>query len=1283
MLVVVDPSMCDRGGLTHERYARAVRPTRRSRPAPRTSRPPAAPRNARPIERITYPAGLPVVDRREDIARLISANQVVIVAGETGSGKTTQLPKICLELGRGVEAMVGHTQPRRIAARAVAERLADELSVTLGGPVGYAVRFTDQVGPETLVKVMTDGILLAELRRDRELRRYDTIIVDEAHERSLNIDFLLGYLKSLLPRRPDLKVVITSATIDTERFSRHFGEAPVIEVSGRTYPVEVRHRPVEAGEDDEGEDRDQITAITDAVNELRREGPGDMLVFLSGEREIRDTAEALRRLDLPDTEILPLYARLSTAEQHRVFRSHGGRRIVLATNVAETSLTVPGIRYVIDPGFARISRYNRRTKVQRLPIEAVSQASANQRAGRCGRLGPGICIRLYSEEDFNGRPEFTDPEILRTNLAAVILQMAAIGLGDVASFPFIDPPDARNIRDGIDLLEELGAIEARTGTVGGPRLTPLGRRLARLPIDPRLGRMVLEAESSGCLREVIVIASALSIQDPRERPSDRQAAADEAHDRFRGGDSDFLGYLELWNYLQESQEALSSGQFRRLCRREFLNYQRVREWQDVAGQLRQAGRETGVRPNAEPAPPDVVHRALLSGLLSHIGLWDSLRQDYLGARNSHWAIARGSVLHRRNPRWVMAGELVETNRMWGRTVARIRPEWVERLGAHLTKRSHGEPVWDERRGAAVCDEHVTLYGVPIADRRVSYSRVDRQAARDIFIQQALVEGRWARAHPFTEHNREVMDEARRLENRARRRDLVAGDEVLFDFFDERVGPDVVGGDSFQRWWQRISRDDPHRLDLSLDVVLKDAGEFDPRSYPEQWAQGDLTLALSYEFDPLSDRDGVTAHIPVALLDRVGVDGFDWQVPGLRTELVTALIRALPKNVRRQLVPAPDHARAFLAERGPEDGALRDVLADWLSRSSGLPIRARDWDMEVLPAHLRVGFVVVGPAGEELGASRDLGDLKAALARRARREVASAFSALERRGLSEFPEGAIDEEVRADWNGQTVIGYPALTDTGDTVDLRVFSSPASARRSMWAGTRRLLILATPGVTRALRSLSNRTKLAISGSAYPSVADLLADATAAAADQLMSELGAPVWSRDAFDEMVARFRASLPHRVLRAVTDLGEVLVAAATVAARLDTVRAPALLRSVADMRAQLERLTGPGFVADVGLGRLPDIRRYLAAMEMRLDKAQTNPARDLAWMERVHRVEDEWTGVLEAHPVLARTELSDRIRWMLEELRVSLFAQTLGAARGISEERIRRTVAELADLAVR
>jgi ATP-dependent helicase HrpA len=790
---------------------------------------------------------------------------------------------------------------------------------------------------------------------------------------------------------------------------------------------------------------------------------------------------------------------------------------------------------------------------------------------------------------------------------------------------------------------------------------------------------VLEAESSGCLREVIIIASALSIQDPRERPSDKQAMADEYHVRFRRPGSDFLGYLELWNYIRESQEALSSGQFRRLCRREFLNYQRVREWQDVASQLRQVGREIGVRPNKEPAQPEVVHKALLSGLLSHAGLWDSLRQDYLGARNSHWAIAPGSVLHRRSTRWVMAGELVETNRMWGRTLAGIRPEWLEQLGSHLVKRSYGEPQWDERRAAAVCEEHVTLYGIPVTSRRVNYSRVDAEGSRDAFIQQALLEKRWTRTHAFLEHNRDVLDEAHQLAERSRRHDLLVGDDVLFDFFDARIGSNVTSGDAFDRWWRRASEEDPHRLDLSLEQVLESSrDDFDPDAYPEHWVIGDLSLELTYQFDPRSERDGVTVHIPVSVLDRVPDAGFDWQVPGLRLELIMALIRSLPKTIRRQFVPVPDHARAFLAERGPAAGGLLEVLAGWLSRSSGYPVGPSDWDVGTLPGHVRVGFVVEDGDGHELGASKDLSELKSALARRARREVASVFAGRERTGLAAFPEDGVEPAVRAHWNGQTVFGYPALADAGDLVDLRVFSNPASASASMWAGTRRLLILDTPGVTRALRSLSNRTKLAISGSSYPSIGDLLSDATRASADQLMTELGAPVWSRAEFDQLADRFRASLPPRVLRAVAEVGEVLAVSARVRGRLDSLRATALLRSVEDMRAQLDRLTGAGFLAEVGLDRLSELHRYLAAVEMRLEKAQANPSRDLAWMERIHRIEDEWAFTLEGRPVLARTELSVRIRWMLEDLRVSLFAQTLGGPRGVSEERIRRAIAELA-----
>jgi ATP-dependent helicase HrpA len=831
---------------------------------------------------VTYPPDLPVSRRKDDIAAAIRDHQVVVVAGETGSGKTTQLPKVCLELGRGVDGMIGHTQPRRLAARTVAERIAEELGVPLGEAVGYTVRFTDRASERTLVRVMTDGILLAEIQRDPMLRRYDTLILDEAHERSLNIDFLLGYLTRLLPRRPDLKVVITSATIDPERFSAHFGGAPTIEVSGRTYPVEIRYRPLVA-EEAGREDRDQPQGICDAVAELCAEGPGDILVFLSGEREIRDTADALSTMDLKHTEVLPLYARLSAAEQHRVFRPHPGRRIVLATNVAETSLTVPGVRYVVDPGTARISRYSRRTKVQRLPIEPISRASGDQRAGRCGRVADGVCVRLYAEADLAARPEFTDPEILRTNLASVILQMTALGLGDVASFPFLDPPDRRSVSDGVALLHELGALDP-THDDPRRRLTPLGRRLARIPLDPRLARMILEAERNGCVREVIVIAAALSIVDPRERPADRQQAAAEKHARFADPTSDFLGWLALWRHLSEQQRALSSGRFRRMCRAEFLHYLRVREWQDLDSQLRQVARQLKIRLNDEPAGPAAIHRSLLAGLLSHVGLKEGESRDYLGARGARFAIAPGSALFRTPPRWVMAAELVETSRLWARMVARIEPDDVERLAGHLVNRTWSEPRWERTRGGAVAQERVTLYGVPIvASRTVDYARIDPELSRELFLRHALVEGDWQTHHRFLAANRALLADVEDLEHRARRRDLVVDDDALFDFYEARVPADVVSSRHFDAWWKKARRTRPDLLTFTEDVLLTErAAAVSAESYPDSWRLGDLgSLPLTYRFEPGARADGVTVHVPLPALTRVAADGLDWQVPGLR------------------------------------------------------------------------------------------------------------------------------------------------------------------------------------------------------------------------------------------------------------------------------------------------------------------------------------------------------------------------------------------------------------------
>ncbi len=1240
----------------------------------------------RPVPR--YPAELPITARKDEILAAIRDHQVVIVAGETGSGKSTQLPKMCLELGRGADgSLIGHTQPRRLAARTIAERIAEELGTEVGGAVGYAVRFTDRVGKNTLVKVMTDGILLAEIQRDRLLRGYDTLIIDEAHERSLNIDFILGYLKQLLPQRPDLKVVVTSATIDTERFAAHFGDSPVVEVSGRTYPVEVRYRPL-------AEDADQAEAICEAVAELSAEGPGDILVFLSGEREIRDAADALAAVGLGATEIVPLYARLSAAEQHRVFQPHPGRRVVLATNVAETSLTVPGIRYVVDPGTARISRYSRKTKVQRLPIEAVSRASADQRAGRCGRVAPGICIRLYSEEDFAARPEFTEPEILRTNLASVILQMAALRLGDMARFPFLEAPDARNIKDGVALLEELGALDStlpwRPGEPGpassaasdapetqGRRLTSLGRRLARLPLDPRLGRMVLEADRHGCVHEVMVITAALAIQDPRERPVDHQQAADELHARFAGGDSDFLAYLRLWDHLAEQQEALSSNQFRKRCRAEFLNYLRVREWQDIYGQLRQVTRSLDITLNTQPGDPDRIHLSLLSGLLSHIGVRDGTTRDYQGARGARFAIAPGSSLFKASPRWVMAAELVETNRLWARVTARIQPEWAERLGAHLVKRSYGEPHWDAERGEAMAYERVALYGLPIVTaRKVSYGRVDRAGARDLFIRHALVEGEWRTHHRFVEHNRVLVEEVRALEARARRRDLLVDEEARFDFFDERVPTGATSARNFDRWWKDEAAAHPDLLDFSLaGLIDPGTGPVERADYPDAWPVGEANLALDYEFDPASDSDGITVGVPLPLLDLLEAAGFDWQVPGWREELVTALIRSLPKSLRRNLVPAADHAREFLAQAGPDDGPLLQVLARVLTRMSGEPVGAADFEPERVPVHLRMTFRVQDEAGRTLAAGKDLDALRRALADRRRAAIAEAARSFERTGLRAWDFGPLPRTVEVRWGGHTVDAYPALVDEGDSVGVRVLTTRAGQQRAMWTATRRLLLLGVPSPAKALqRLLPNDTKLALARSPYGSAAELLDDCIIAAVDQLLADHGGPVWEEEGFARLRAGIEGGLVDTAVYVATVAGGVLVVAHGLEQRLDATTAAPFLPAVADLRRQLAGLVFPAFVGAAGVERLGDVLRYLEAMERRLDKLAQGTRRDQELMGRVRALEEEYRHLRDSRP---RHPDVEAVRWMLEELRVSLFAQTLGTAHPVSEARIRREIERL------
>ena len=1278
-------------------------------------------RNSVPV--VSYPAELPVSQRKDEIAAAIRDHQVVIVAGETGSGKTTQIPKICLELGRGVTGQIGHTQPRRLAARTVAERIADELGTELGGPVGYKVRFTDHASDNTLVKLMTDGILLTELQHDKRLLRYDTLIIDEAHERSLNIDFILGYLHRLLPSRPDLKIIITSATIDPERFSEHFaggesGEqsarAPIIEVSGRTYPVEVRYRPLAPADDAAGEPRDQVQAVTDAIDELRAEGPGDILVFLSGEREIRDTADALTGASYADLEVLPLYARLSAAEQHRVFaggdrskqsQAHRGRRVVLATNVAETSLTVPGIKYVIDPGTARISRYSNRTKVQRLPIEPVSQASANQRKGRCGRTSDGICIRLYSEEDFAARPEFTDPEILRTNLASVILQMAALDLGEVASFPFIDPPDSRQVTDGIRLLTELGAVGA--DGKGARGLTETGRTLARLPVDPRLGRMIIEAGQNGCAREVLVIAAALSIQDPRERPADAREAADAQHARFAEPGSDFLSLLNLWDYVRDQQRELSGSAFRRMCRREYLHYLRVREWQDVYGQLRQAARDLGIhvgpdrtpvrdapraaaadgpsahvaqlaaRPGAEkPArvPGDLaerVHRSLLAGLLSHIGMREvpagERRRgpaEFTGARGARFAIFPDSVLARKPPRWVVAAELVETSRLWARVTAAIEPEWAEPLAAHLIKREFSEPHWDGRRGAAMALERVSLYGLPlVAGRRITLSRVDPVLARELFISRGLVEGDWQTHHRFFHRNRELLAEAEELEHRARRRGIVADDAALFAFYDARIPADVTSARHFDSWWKRARQAQPDLLTLTdADLAGPAADEVSAEDYPSAWGGA----ALSYEFAPGAPDDGVTADIPLAALNQVSADEFSWNVPGLREELVTELIRTLPKQLRTRFVPAPDVARDVLTRLDPGRGELAAQLSAELGRLGGVSVPAGAFDVARLPPHLRVTFRVTDD-GQVLGSGKDLWQLREELRPRLRARLADAAASLTRTGITSWDVG---ELPRVFSHGQ-VRAYPALRDAGDSVNIELFETREQAAYAMRKGNRRLLLLAVQSGARGVASrLPTSAKLAMSRHPYLDAGDLVDDCAACAADEIIAAAGGPAWDADAFAGLLEAARSSLRTQTADVISVVARVLGQAHTVEAGLDKASG-AMAPAVIDMREQLAGLIYRGFVAETGARRLPDLIRYLRGMAHRLEKAPADVRRDDGRMEVVRRVTRDYEDVLAGLSPggQCRTDVRE-IRWMIEELRVSLFAQPVGAAIPVSEQRI-------------
>ncbi|MGB8257640.1 MAG: ATP-dependent RNA helicase HrpA, partial [Pseudonocardiaceae bacterium] len=1114
-------------------------------------------------------------------------------------------------------------------------------------------------------------------------------------ERSLNIDFILGYLKQLLPRRPDLRLIITSATIDPERFSRYFDGAPVIEVSGRTYPVEIRYRPYGVDRDD---DRDQTQAICDAVTELRSGGPGDILVFLSGEREIRDTRDALHALELPGTEILPLYARLSAAEQHRVFQPHRTCRIVLATNVAETSLTVPGIRYVIDSGTARISRYSRRLKVQRLPIEPVSQASATQRAGRCGRTSDGIYIRLYSVEDFQSRPEFTEPEIVRTHLASVILQMMALNLGEVATFGFIDPPDRRQISDGVVLLRELGALQGRpTPGVAGLedhpeepptlRLTRIGRTLVQLPLDPRLARMVVAAKENGCLHEVLVIVAALSIQDPRERPTDAEAAADAQHARFASLDSDFLSFLSLWRHLDEQQEALSSNQFRKLCKTEYLHYLRVREWQDLHSQLRRITRDLRMAPNTVPADPQQVHISLLAGLLSHVGLLDPETRDYLGARGARFAVFPGSALFRKPPRWVMAAELVETSRLWGRIAARIEPQWVESLAGDLVKRSYSEPHWERKRGAVVAYEKVTLYGIPIvASRKVDYGKIDPELSRELFLRHALVEGDWETRQAFFQANRALLDDVGELEARARRSDILVDDETLFDFYDQRVPAEVVSARHFDTWWRKISKSAPNLLDFKPSMLITGQAVSEA-DYPDSWSFGTLELELSYQFEPGADADGVTVHVPLPVLNQLTAAPFTWQVPGLREELVVALLKSLPKPLRRQLVPVPDRAKALLARMTPYYGLIAgsaggEPLLGALERElseAGVAVLREDWRLDQVPDHLKITFRV-SDGDHVLAQGKDLSALTRQLQPQLRATLSAAGTGLQRRGLRGWDIGTLPQTHQQQQAGHLVTAYPALVDEGDTVAVALLPTEAEQRRAMWAGTRRLLLLAVPGLIKLVqRGLDRQARLVLARNPDGSTEALLTDCVDCAADALIAACGGPPRDADGFARLADRAHGELADATRAVLAHVQRSLTQANAAEARLAELTGPALDPAVADVREQLAGLLGPGFVTATGAQRLPDLTRYLQAIGRRLDKLTRDPDRDRDWMRRIQTITQAYQQ-LRRQP--GRDEVGDdpglqRIRWMIEELRVSYFAQELRTPYPVSDKRIYQAMDEL------
>jgi len=1221
------------------------------------------------IPAISYPDELPVSQQRDDIRRAIEKHPVVILCGETGSGKTTQLPKICLEAGRGVAGIIGHTQPRRIAARAVASRIAEELKTPLGQLVGYKLRFQDHSRPEGLIKLMTDGILLAETQGDRFLDDYDTIIIDEAHERSLNIDFLLGYLKWLLPKRPDLKLIITSATIDPERFSRHFGDAPIINVSGRSYPVEIRYRPVQLDEEDDETASGEQEAILYAVDELWKEQAGDILVFLSGEREIRETAESLRKHHPQGCEVLPLYSRLSQEEQQRVFRPSGRRRVVLSTNVAETSLTVPGIRAVIDTGVARISRYSHRTRLQRLPIEKISQASANQRSGRCGRVGPGVAIRLYSEEDFNGRPAFTEPEIQRTNLAAVILQMHALKLGDIEAFPFVEPPDGRYVRDGLRTLRELGALSEEG------QLTDIGRKLAKLPLDPRLGRILLAGADEHCLEEVAIIASALSVPDPRDRPADKQTQADQKHAPLRDEQSDFLSLLKLWREYEKQRTQLSRAKLRGWCKENFLSYLRLTEWHDVHGQVMDVVKgELALKLNAQPGQYPSIHRALLAGLLSQIA---NRREqgEYLGANGSKVFIHPGSGQFKARPAWIVSAEQVETTKVYARNVARVEPAWIEQAGAHLVKRQHYEPHWERRASRAAIYERVTLFGLVLsAGRSVPYEQVDPVAARELFIKHALVHMEYDSRAPFLAHNLQLLQDQEYLQQKGRRVDLLGDENQLYAFFDARIPEGISTGAAFEKWRREAEAKDKKILWLTEQDISPGEAELDAEQFPDHLSAGPLVVQLRYRFEPGNEDDGVSALIPLHVLNQLPDEPFEWLVPGLLDEKIEALVRSLPKNLRVHFVPVPDAVARVLPLLDRGRGSLHAQLADALLRTGGVQVPRDSFREDLLPPHLRMNFLLVDDSDKVISRSRSLAELRDRHAG-ASQQVYAKQSQLTT-GAKSWVFGDLPEKQDAAPGVRKQVGYPALVDEGDTVGLRVFATPPEARASHERGTTRLIRLV---LARDLKPLRRDLAVNVQGemvyrglAAHPLLNQTLV-AGRDLRDDLLDRIVMTVFlagrepprSAAAFDERIASSRGGigLPAQ---------EISKTVQSVLERLSRIQAalPKAPKATADdIRAQLAWLVPSGFLLLTPWHRLQEFPRYLQAIEQRLEKAGQNAGRDAQLAASVVPLEKRYRAQVQAERGL-KPPANDEYRWMLEEFRVSLFAQQLKTRMPISARRL-------------